>query len=167
MANTTVPARDKFFDALDEAYDALITAIEATEAQGDKVSKTLLAEARKAEKEASKLARSWVDSPTSLYENLEAMIDAQARAQTRMLELARDSLKGAGAYRGQVQEALQRMIRANRNIAEAMVEVARTGLSRAARRVERLPRPRRARPRAVRPSRIPVTEGETAQRKAG
>ena len=167
MANKTVRTRDKFLDAMDETYDALITGIEATEARGDKVSKTLLAEARKGEKEASKLARSWVDSPVSLFENLEAMIDAQARAQTRALELARDALKGAGEYRGEVQEALRRMIRANRTIAEAMVEVARTGSSRAARRVERLPRPRMARPRAVRPSRIPVAEGETAQRKAG
>jgi hypothetical protein len=167
MANNTVRTRDKFFDAIDETYNALVTALEATEARGDKVSQTLFAEARKGEREASKLARSWVDSPTSLYENLEAMIDAQARAQSRALQLARDSLKGAGAYREEVQEALRRMIQANRNIAEAIVEVSRTGASRAARGAESLPRPRRMQARTVRPSRVPVAEGEVPRKLAG
>jgi hypothetical protein len=80
--------------------------------------------------------------------------------------LARDSLKGAGAYRGEVQESLRRMIRANRAASEVMLEVARAGTSRAAKQVERLPRPRRVRPQAVRPERIPVAEG-VARSKAG
>jgi hypothetical protein len=165
--NNATRTRDRFFDAINETYEALLSGIEATEEQGHRVSRTVLAEARKGEKELSTLARTWVDTPSSIYENLEAMIDAQTRAQRRALELARDSLKGAGEYRDEVQEALRRMIRANRTAAEAMVEVARSASSRAARQVDRLPRPRRTRPRAARPARIPVAEGEVARRRAG
>jgi hypothetical protein len=167
MTTETLRTRDKFMDAIDEVYNALISMIEATEGRGHKVSTTLLAEARKGEREASKLARGWVDSPVSVYENLEAMIDAQARAQTRVLELVRESLNGAGTYRGDLRKGLRRVTKANRTIAEAIVEVARAGSRRAARQVERLPRPSRARPRATRLARIPVAAGEGAQRKAG
>ena len=167
MADEAIGTRDKFFDAINETYDALVTAIEASEERGHRVSRTLLDQARKAEQEVSALARGWVDSPRSVYENLEAMIEAQTRAQHRALELARDSLKGAGDFRGEVQEALRRMIRANRAAAEAVVEVAREASSRAARQVERVPRPRRARPGAARPARIPVAETDIARKMAG
>jgi hypothetical protein len=167
MTTNGTTTRDKFFDAINEAYDALITGIEATEQRGHKASGTLLGEARKAERELATLARTWVDSPRSVYENMEAMIDAQTRAQRRALELARDSLGGAGTYRKEVQESLRRMIRANRAVAEVMLEVARAGTSRAAKQVERLPRPRRVPSRAARPTRIPVTGGHVERRKAG
>jgi hypothetical protein len=165
--NNATRTRDKFFDAINETYDALLTGIEAAEERGHRVSTTLLTEARKGEKELSTLARAWADSPSSVYENLEAMIDAQTRAQRRGLELARDSLKGAGEYRGEVQEALRRMIRANRTAAEAMLEVARSTGSRAARQADRLRPRRQARRRAARLARVPVTETETARRRAG
>jgi hypothetical protein len=167
MATKAVKTRDKFFDAINEVYDALLAGIEATEERGHRVSKTLLAEARKGETELSKLARTWAESPSSVYENLEAMIEAQGRAQQRVLELTRDAFKGAGAYRGELQEALRRMIRANRSATDAMVEVARTATSRAARQTDRLPRLRLARPQPVRPSRIAVVEGDGAQKQAG
>lgn len=167
MTTKVVRPRDKFLEAIDASYDALITAIEATEARGDRVSKTLLAEARKGEKELSALARGWADAPTSVYENLEAMIDAQARAQRRALELTRESLKGAGAYRSAVQDALRQMIKANRAAGEAIIEALREATSQAAQQAERLPRPRQLRPRTVRLSRVPVAAGEGPRKLAG
>jgi hypothetical protein len=167
MTTKAVKTRDRFFDAINETYGALLTGIEATEERGHRVSRTLLSEARKGETELSTLARTWVDSPRSVVENLGAMIDAHARAQRRALELARDSLKGAEASREEVREALRRMIRANRASADAVVDVARSATSRAARRVDRLPLPRRARPRPARPSRIAVVEGDSAETRAG
>ena len=167
MPARTVTTRGKFFDAINETYGAFISGIEAAEERGHRVSQRLLNEARKSEEEVSALARTWVDAPSSVYENLEAMIDAQTRARHRALELARDSLKGAEAYRAEVREALRRMIRANRTGADAVVDVARSATSRAARQVDRLPLPGSARPRPARPSRITVVEGDGAGTKAG
>jgi hypothetical protein len=171
MTTKAVKTRDRFFDAINETYDALLTGFEATEERGHRVSRTLLSEARQGEKELSTLARTWVDSPRSVFENLGAMIDAQARAQRRAVELARDSLKGAGAYGEEVRKALRRMIRSNRAVTDAVTEVARSATSRAAQRAEHLPLrlplalPRRARP--ARPARIAVVEGDIAETKAG
>jgi hypothetical protein len=162
-----VPRQNKFLEAIDASYGALVTAIEATEARGDGVSKILLAEARKGEKEFSALVRGWVDAPTNVYENLEAMVDAQARVQRRALALARESLEGAGAYQLEVRGALRQMIKANRAAGEMILEALAVTASRAVKNAERLPRPRRMRSHTVRPSRVPVATAEVPQKLAG
>lgn len=169
MATKTVATRDKFFDAINECFDAFITGLEATEERGHKASRNLLDETRKGERELAALAKTWVDTPTSFFENFGAMIDLQTRAQVRTLELARDALQEAGAYRADLQEAMQRMIRANRQAAEALVEAARTATSQAAEQAERLPRPRRMQPAAeVEEAPVPAAPArEVAERRAG
>jgi len=119
MARTTA---DKFLDAIGESYGAILAVMESTEGSGHKVSRTVLAEVRKAEREALALARKWVDTPTSLFENLAAAIAVQNAAEQRALELARESLTGSDAYRREVQQALGRLVRANRVSAQALSE---------------------------------------------
>jgi hypothetical protein len=158
MADTT---RDKFFDAVNEAYDGWFSAIEAGQARGRNVSRTLLDEARKGERELVALARKWVDAPTNFFENFEAVLDAQARAQRRALDLARDSLSDAGEYGREVQEALRRVIKANGAAGEATVEAVRNAYSSAMDRLrgtEEGAEPSRRRP--ARPTRVPVVAGE-------
>jgi hypothetical protein len=117
MARTT---RDKFLDAVNESYSALLSVIDATEMRGHKVSRTVIAEARKGEREVADLTRKLVDEPASFFDNMEAVIEAQANAQRRALELARESLGGAEEYRHDVRQALARVIAANREATQAM-----------------------------------------------
>ena len=160
MAETT---RDRFFDAINESYDALLTGIQATEARGEKVSRTLLEEARKGQQELVALARKWVDTPTSFFENIETALDAQARLQRRALELARYALSGAGEYRVEVREALGRIIKANRAATEATAEAVRDGYGRAVGRIRRTDgEGASVRNRLAEPSRVPVASGEAA-----
>jgi hypothetical protein len=157
MAETKAPNR--FIDAINETYDALLTAIEASELRGHKISQTVIEEARKGERELMELARNWVDTPANVFDNLGAMIDAQARAQRRALELAQASLEGAGEYRSEVQGAFRRVIKANRVAAEATLEVAREATHRSVERVSHVRNePEAPRHNAVARS-IPVTAG--------
>lgn len=167
MATAKTTTRDRFFSAVNEANDALIDVLEATEERGHRVSQALLKEARKGEQELTALAERWVEEPAAFFENVQTAVEVQGRAQQRALELARDALNGAGEYRADVQEALQRIISANSDAAKALVEAARSAASRAAEQVEELPRPRRAQPTTRRPTRIPVSDAEVAERKAG
>jgi len=128
--------RDKFFAAIDDSYDGALSAIEAAEARRHKASRTLLDEVQKGEKELVALARKWAESPTSFFDNFAAALDAQARAQRRALELARDSLAGAAEYRQEVRDALRRVLKANRAAGDAAVEGIRETYSRLR---ERLP----------------------------
>ena len=132
MVGTT---QDKFFEAVNESYDALLTAVQAAEARGHKFSSAVIDEARKGEKEVVTLARKWADAPTDVFENLEAMLEAQGRAQQRGLELARDAWGDAGEFGADVQDALRRVIKANAKAGEATVEVAQEVAQRAYTRV--------------------------------
>ncbi len=116
--------RDKFVDAVNESYDALLIAIEAAEARGHKVSNAVIEEARQGEKDFVALDQKWTDAPTNVFENLEAMLDVQGRAQQRRLEFARDALGGAGEFRADVRDALSRVVKANANAREATAEAA-------------------------------------------
>lgn len=167
MATNEPTTKERFFRAVNEANDALIDALEATEERGHRVSRQLLREARKGERELTALAEKWAETPTSLFENLQAGVEVQTRGQGRALELARDALKGAGEYRAEVQDALRRIISANREAAEAVAEAARSMATRAADQADQLPRLRRVRPEMKRPTRIRVTDAEVAERKAG
>src|SRR5512146_2176065 len=132
MPRTT---QDKFLDAIGESYGAILAVMESTEGRRHKVSRTVLAEARKGEREALALARKWVDTPTSLFENLEAAIAMQNAAEQRALEMARESLTGSDTYRREVQQALGRMVQANRVSAEALAQAVGAARGGAAQRV--------------------------------
>ena len=106
--------RDRLLDAINEGYGALLAAAEDTEARTHKVSRAVLAEARKGEHEVAELTRKWIGSPTSLFDNFEAAVDVEARAQRRALELGRDTLQGAAAYGSELRRALSRFVRAYR-----------------------------------------------------
>ncbi len=134
MAGTT---RDKFFDAVNDSYDALLFAIEAAEARGYRASNAVIDEARRGEKEAIALARKWTDAPTSVFENLQAMLEAQGRAQQRRLELARDALEGAGEFGTDVRDALRLVVKANAKAGEATAEAAQEVARRAYSRIRR------------------------------
>jgi hypothetical protein len=122
--------RDKFFTGINQAYDALLSAMEATEMRGHRVSRTVFEEARKGEREVNALARKWVDEPTSFFENISAVFDVQARAQMRALELARDALHGTGEYRGDIAEGLQKFTKANSAVSKATADAARDAFAR-------------------------------------
>ena len=161
MARTT---RDKFLDAIGESYGAILAVMESTEGRRHKVGRTILAEARKGEREALALARKWVDTPTSLFENLETAIATQNAAEQRALELARESLTGSEAYRRDVQHALGRMVQANRVSAQALAQAVGAARGGAAQRV----RETRARVRSLTrtPSKIRVRTKTPSRKQA-
>ena len=117
--------RDRLLDGISGGYGALLSALEDTEGRGHRVSRSALAEARKGEHEVVELARKWIGSPTSFFDNFEAAVDVEARAQRRALELGRDSLQGVADYGGELQRALNRFVRAYRQAADAVADSAR------------------------------------------
>ncbi len=121
---------DRFFGALNEAYDAMLHAIDSGNQRGYHVSKTILRQARRGERELVALAKKWVEEPTDLLGFYEDLLDAQLRAQTRALELTREWLAEAGDTREEVREALRRLIEANREAGKAAVEAARGAFER-------------------------------------
>lgn len=156
MATTTrePTTRDRLFDATNEYFDALFAAIKATEERGHKISVAVIDEAQKEQKEFLEVGRQWVDAPTHLTENLTAMLEAQTRAQERALDIIKDTFGGAGDYRADMQDAVQRMIKANAEAGRATVQVARDAYTRVRHRGEEATPTRRSRA-----TRVPVAAG--------
>ena len=151
--------RDRLLDGINEGYGALLSAVEDTEVRRHKVSRTVLAEARKGEHEVVELARQWIGSPTSFFDNFEAAVEVEARAQRRVLELGRDTVVGAADYRREMQRALRRLVRASRQAGGVVAESARDAYALLTARVREQapeeaqlisPRPARRRPRTPR-----------------
>lgn len=150
--------RDKFFGAINDSYDALLSLVESGNNRGYRVSRVALKEARKGEREAVALARKFVEAPTQVFDLFEAIVDVQARAERRALELARDTLQGAGQFRREAQDAARQAIQANRAAGEVAVDALRDAYGRALARIrgeeeEAEPAPPPARPRPRRASR--------------
>jgi len=163
---------DRFFGALNQAYDAMLQAIEKGNQRGYRVSRTILRQARRGEREVVALAKKWVEEPTDVLGFYETLLDAQTRAQTRALELTREWLEEAGNTREEVQEALRRMIQANRDASEAAIEAARGAFEgtvdrvrgREAPAVEEAPPPARREARRAQPAK--ATQRRAPRRRA-
>jgi len=113
----------------------MIEAIDKGNQRGYRVSKTLLRQARRGQREVVALAKKWSEAPTDLLGFYEALLDAQNRAQTRSLELAREWLDELGGTRGEIGDAMRGVIQANRAASEAVADAARGALGRAVARV--------------------------------
>jgi hypothetical protein len=124
-------AEEKFFNALNESYDALLGAIEAGSERGYRVSKDFVEEARKAQREAVDLGKKLVEAPTDVAGFYGAVVEASSKAQSRTLELAREWLGELGDSGKDARDAIQKLMKANQAAARAAVDAARSGFARA------------------------------------
>jgi len=124
-------AEEKFFDALNDSYDALLGAVEAGRERGYRVSKEFVAEARKAQRETVDLAKKLVEAPSDVAGFYGAVVEATSKAQSRTLELAREWLGELGESGKEARDAIQKVMKANQAAARAAADAARSGLSRA------------------------------------
>ena len=126
-------AAKKFFDALNDNYDALIDSVRAANDRGHRVSTTLIEEAQEGQREAVKLAKSWAESPLDFLNFYNSLIEATTNAQGRTLEATRHWFGELSDSQKETRDVLQRMLNANR---AAGAELARGLVSRASEAVQ-------------------------------
>lgn len=149
---------DKFFDAVDDAYDVMMDTIKAGADRRHRVSKGLIEQAEKGQREALELAQTIARSPTDLGKASGALVETLTKTQGRVLETSRQWLDEALDSQQEAREALRRWIDANRQAGEAVVEVSRGLFGRAQERARQAVRPGRGGNRAK-------AEGETRPRR--
>lgn len=132
MAQTSA---DRFFAALNHGYDAIVDLFEKNNQRGYRLSRTVLRQARRGEREAVRVTRTWLEEPTDVLGLAEVLLDVQSRAQTRGVELTREWLGELGDAGREVRDSARRLVRANRQAGEAVVDGTREGLMRTADRV--------------------------------
>jgi hypothetical protein len=134
---------DKFFNAIDDAYDVILDTVKAGADRGHRVSKGLIEQTQKGQREALELAHTVATSPTDLGKASGAVVETLTKTQGRVLETSRQWLDEALDSQQEGREALRRWIDANREAGEAVVEASRGMFGRAQERAREAIRPDR------------------------
>ena len=149
---------DKFFDAVDDAYDIILDTIKAGADRGYRVSKGLIDQAEKGQREALDLAHTIATSPTDLGKASSTVVETLTKTQGHVLEISRQWLDEALDSQQEGREALRRWVDTNRQAREAVVEASRELFGRAQERARQAVRPGRDGSRAK-------AQGETRSRR--
>lgn len=132
---------DRFFDAIDDAYDVVLDTLKAGVDRGHRVSKSVIEQAQQGQREALQLAHTVVQSPTDLAKASGAAVETLTKTQGRVLEISRQWLGEALESQQEGREALRRLIEANRQAGEAVIETSRGLFGRARERARQVVRP--------------------------
>lgn len=134
---------DKFFSAVDDAYDVILDTVKAGADRRHRVSKGLIEQAQSGQREALELAHTIAKSPTDVGKASGAVVETLTKTQGRVLDISRQWLDEALDSQQERREALRRWIDANRQAGEAVVEVSRGLFGRAQERAREAVRPGR------------------------
>ncbi|MEE8346875.1 MAG: hypothetical protein V3S20_05975 [Dehalococcoidia bacterium] len=116
---------DKFFGAVDDAYDVILDTLKAGVDRGYRVSQGLIEQAQAGQQEAVQLAATIAKSPTDLGKSSGALVQTLTKTQGRVLGLSRHWLDEAMDAQQEGREALRRLIDANRQAGEAVIQSSR------------------------------------------
>ena len=133
---------DKFFGAVDDAYDVVLDTLKAGVDRGYRVSKEVIEQAQTGQREAVELAATIAKSPTDLATSSGAVVQALTNTQGRVLGLSRQWLDEAMDAQQGGREAMRRLIDANRQAGEAVIQSSRGLAGRAQERARQIVRPR-------------------------
>ena len=161
---------DKFFSAVDDAYDVVLDTIKAGVDRGYRVSQGLIEQTQAGQQEAVVLAATIARSPTDLAKSSEVVVQTLTKTQGRVLGISRQWLDEAMDAQQEGREALRRLIDANRQAGEAVIQSSRGLAGRAQERARQIVRPRdggnsakaegEPRPRPRRKARVGETKTE-------
>jgi len=129
---------DRFFNAVNEAYDALLDAAKSANDRGYRVSRQLIDEVERGQREAIDLTRRVAASPRDVSGFYSAAVRSVTDAQGRVLDLTRQLLDELSDSQREGREVVRRVIDANRSAGQAAVEATRDVVGRAGTAVQRV-----------------------------
>ena len=133
---------DKFFGAVDDAYDVVLDTLKAGVDRGHRVSQGLIEQTREGQQEAVEMAATIAKSPTDLARSSGAVVQTLTKTQGRVLGLSRQWLDEAMDAQQESRVALRRLIDANRQAGEAVIQSSRGLAGRAQERARQIVRTR-------------------------
>jgi hypothetical protein len=122
---------DKFFNAVTDAYEALLDAAKSANDRGYRVSRQLIDEVERGQRETIDLTRKVVSQPRDVSGAYTAAVRSVTDAQGRVLDLTRQLLDELSDSQREGREVVRRVIEANRSAGQAAVEATRDAVGRA------------------------------------
>lgn len=115
----------KYYDSLISSYDILVDAISKANERGIKVAKELATDVAKGQREALELGKKLAGEPTDYAQFYTAVLEATTAAQGRALAFTQSAYQEALNASGDARDVVQKLVEANRETAQAAVEVAK------------------------------------------
>ena len=112
--------REKFFDALDESFEALLDAVRSGNERGYRFSRRLVNEAEQAQRDLIHLGRRFARQPRDVRGLYQSSVELARRGVSNSVLLTREWMDGAQEARRDVRETARKVIRANRTAAQAL-----------------------------------------------
>jgi hypothetical protein len=112
--------REKFFDALDESFNAILDAIRAGNERGYRFSKRLTNEVEQAQLELSHLGRRFARDPRDLQSLYQSSVELARRAVTTSATLSREWMAGAQEAGRDARQTVVKVVQANRAASQAL-----------------------------------------------
>jgi hypothetical protein len=122
---------DRFFNAVTDAYEALLDAAKSANDRGYRVSRQLIDEVERGQRETLDLTRKVVTAPRNVSGAYTAAVRSVTDAQGRVLDLTRQLLDELSDSQREGREVVRRVIEANRNAGQAAIEATRDTVGRA------------------------------------
>ena len=122
---TSTEPLSRYFEAVNASYDALVEAAENGNKHGNAVWSRLVADARGAQKDALSLSEKVIGKPAD-PQTYGALLEATMKSQERALGFAKLLFEEASTSGTEARTAFEQIVSANRAVAEASAEVART-----------------------------------------
>ncbi len=123
MANETA---QKYYDSLIASYDILVDAVTKANERGINVTKQFAADVAKGQREALELGKKLAGEPTDYGQFYTAVLEATTAAQGRALAFTQNAYQEALTASGDAREVVQKLVEANKETAQAAIEVTRT-----------------------------------------
>lgn len=116
---------DKFFDAVNDAYDALLDAAKAANDRGYRISRRFIDDIERGQRDLLDMARTVATTPRDVAGFYSASVRTLTSAQGRLLDLTRQFVDEISEGQREGRDVLRRVIEANRTAGQAAIEAAR------------------------------------------
>lgn len=127
---------DRFFDAVNDVYDTLLDAVKTANDRGYRVSRKLIDEVERGQKDAIDNARRFAASPADVAGLYSTAVRSVTDAQGRALELTRQLLDEVTDSGREARDTVRKVVEANREAGQAAIGATREVVQRNAPKVE-------------------------------
>ena len=122
---------NRLFDNVNESQDAFLDVMRSGNERAYRISKIVIEEAGRTQREQAELAKQWMEAPLDPIGLTKSAMDTFTRRQRRRLELGRTLVSDIATIRDETRDVVQRVVEANREAVGVGVAAGRDVASRA------------------------------------
>ena len=121
---------DKFFEAINDSYDALLDAVKTANDRGYRVSRRLIDEVERGQREAVDLTQRLASAPRDVSGFYTAAVRNVTEVQSRTLDLTRQFLDEVADSGREARDTVRKVVEANREAGQAAISATRDAVQR-------------------------------------